>query len=134
MGFFHIYFSLAAIGFFYLLPTDLLFSLWFFFLLTKVEEVGAASIGYEAETMPMYGCKTFIGYQIIGCYLVLAGYMLYSARPHIRRIWRAAVDWRSRDRGADGHDELLSYRTAFWGLAISVLLSAAWLTMLGMSY
>ena len=32
MGFFHIYLSLAAIGFFYLLPTDLLFSLWFFFL------------------------------------------------------------------------------------------------------
>ena len=35
MGFFHIYLSLAAIGFFYLLPTDLLFSLWFFFLVAK---------------------------------------------------------------------------------------------------
>lgn len=134
MGFFHIYLSLAAIGFFYLLPTDLLFSLWFFFLVTKLEEVGAASLGYEAETMPMYGCKTFVGYQIIGCYLVLVGYMLYAARPHIRRIWRVALDWRSYSRLADGHDELLSYRAAFWGLVISVLLSAAWLTMLGMSY
>ncbi len=132
MGFFHIYLSLAAIGFFYLLPTDLLFSLWFFFLVTKLEEVGAASLGYEAETMPMYGCKTFVGYQIIGCYLVLVGYMLYSARPHIRRIWQAAIDWRGRDGG--GQDELLSYRAAFWGLVLSVLLSAAWLTLLGMSY
>ena len=40
--------------------------------------------------MPMYGCKTFVGYQIIGCYLVLVGYMFYSARPHILRIWQAA--------------------------------------------
>ena len=134
MGFFHIYLSLAAIGFFYLLPTDLLFSLWFFFLVTKLEEVGAASLGYEAETMPMYGCKTFIGYQIIGCYLVLVGYMLYSARPHIARIWRAAISLGRTDPAERGDDELIPYRAAFWGLVASVLLSAGWLTMLGMSY
>jgi hypothetical protein len=133
MSYFHVYVSLAAIGFFYLLPTDLLFSLWFFFLVTKLEEVGAGSLGYEAETMPMYGCKTFIGYQIIGCYLVLVATMLYSARPHMRRIWRAAI---SAGRGAPdgGGDELISYRTAFWGLVACVLLSAGWLTLLGMSY
>ena len=45
MTYFHIYFSVAAIGFFYLLPTDLLFSLWFFFLLTKMEEIGAGALG-----------------------------------------------------------------------------------------
>jgi hypothetical protein len=134
MGFFHIYLSLAAIGFFYLLPTDLLFSLWFFFLLTKVEEVGAASLGYEAETMPMYGCKTFVGYQIIGAYIVLVGYMVYSARPHIRRIWRAATSLRRLSAADRGADELIPYRAAFWGLAGSVLLSAGWLTLLGMSY
>lgn len=135
MGFFHIYLSVAAIGFFYLLPTDLLFSLWFFFLLTKVEEVGAASIGYEAETMPMYGCKTFVGYQIIGCYVVLVAYMLYSARPHIKRVWQAAITFRkTKLQDVQSEDELIPYRAAFWGLVISVLLSAGWLTMLGMSY
>ena len=46
--------------------------------------------------MPMYGCKTFIGYQIIGCYLVLAGYMLYTARPHIRRIWASGPELAER--------------------------------------
>jgi len=131
MSYFHIFISLAAVGFFYLLPTDLLFSLWFFFLLTKAEEVGAGSIGYEADTMPMYGCKTFIGYQIIGCYVVLVGYMLYSARPHIARVWRAAIGRGGED---DGRDELLSYRAAFWGLVGSLLLSALWLAALGMSY
>jgi hypothetical protein len=135
MGFFHMYFSFAAIGFFYLLPTDLLFSLWFFFLITKVEEVTAARLGYEAETMPMYGCKLFVGYQIIGCYVVLAGYMFYSARPHLARVWRAATSFHRAPLEATGDEnELLPYRFAFWGLVACILLSAGWLTLLGMAY
>ncbi len=133
MGFFHMYFSFAAIGFFYLLPTDLLFSLWFFFLFTKLEEVGAAGMGYEPEVMPMYGCKLFVGYQIIGCYVVLVGYMIYSARPHLRNVWRAAT--RRRGPGpAEDDNEVLSYRTAFWGLVGSILLAAGWMMLLGMTY
>jgi hypothetical protein len=134
MGHFHIYLSFAAVGFFYLLPTDLLFSLWFFFLFVKMEEVGAARMGYEPETMPMYGCKVFVGYQIIGCYLVLVGYMLYAARPHLKRVWAAATRFRRQSLLPDGDDEVLSYRTAFWGLITCVLLSAGWLWMFGMSY
>ncbi|HLK61349.1 MAG TPA: DUF6785 family protein [Chthonomonadaceae bacterium] len=133
MGYFHIFLSFAAVGFFYLLPTDLLFSLWFFFLLTKVEEVGAGALGYEPEVMPMYGCKLFVGYQIIGCYVVLVGYMLYSARPHLKRVWEAATHWK-RPPDAEERSELLPYRTAFWGLVASVLLAAGWLNLVGMSY
>lgn len=144
MGFFHIYLSFAAVGFFYLLPTDLLFSLWFFFLFGKIQEIGATALGYEPETMPMYGCKTFHGYQIIGCYVVLAGYIFWSARPHLKRVWQAATSTirlptsDSANRGGSPRlqpeDELLSYRSAFWGLVCCVLLSAGWMAALGMSY
>ena len=133
MSFFHIYLSLAAIGFFYLLPTDLLFSLWFFFLFTKVEEVQAAALGYEPDTMPMYGCKTFIGYQIIGCYLVLVASMFWAARPHLKRVWHAAIRFGAPPAN-EGVEEVLSYRTAFWGLLLCLLLAAAWMTLLGMAY
>src|SRR5436305_82370 len=91
MGYFHIFASFAAVGFFYLLPTDLLFSLWFFFMVTKLEEVGATAFGYQPEEMPMYPCKLFVGYQAIGAYLVLVIAMLWAARPHLTRVWRAAV-------------------------------------------
>jgi hypothetical protein len=139
MGYFHIYLSFAAVGFFYLLPTDLLFSLWFFFLFTRFEDVMAAGMGYEPDTMPMYGCKTYQGYQIIGCYLVLVAYMIYTARPHLRRVWQAAMpnfrrpiqNPKSKIQNQD--DELLSYRTAFWGLAGSILLMTLWLQLLGMA-
>lgn len=128
--FFHMFISFAAIGFFYLLPTDLLFSLWFFFLLTRVADVSASSLGHQPQIMPMFGCLAFIGYQIIGCYVVMVGYMAWAARPHIARIWRSA--WTRRVEVHD--DELLSYRTAFWGLITSLLFSAGWLAMMGMSY
>lgn len=138
IGFFHIYLSFAAVGFFYLLATDLLFSLWFFFLLTILADGLAASLGYEPEVMPMYGCKVYVGYQIIGCYMVMVAYMLYAARPHIARILRAATQSRRaaaapllpEERGAS---EVLPYRAAFWGLIAAILLSAGWLRVLGMS-
>jgi hypothetical protein len=141
--YFHVYLSFAAVGFFYLLATDLLFSLWFFFLLTILADGIASSLGYVPETLPMYGCKVYLGYQIIGCYIVLVGYMFYAARPHLARVWRSAMSTTPpypplRKGGVGGgraeNDEVLSYRAAFWGLVLSILLSAGWLTMLGMTY
>ncbi|MBC7526856.1 MAG: hypothetical protein H7308_04840 [Chthonomonadaceae bacterium] len=129
-----IYVSFAAIGFFYLLPTDLLFSLWFFYFINIFQTVTAINLSYEPEVMPMYGVKQFIGYQIIGCYFVLVGYMMYTARPHLKRVWRAAIGGRKGQAMANDGDELLSYRSAFWGLFACLLLSSAWMSLLGMSY
>ncbi len=136
LGFTQMYFSFAAVGFFYLLPTDLLFSLWFFFFLTRAEDLIGAGMGYEPDTMPMYGCKTYQGYQVMGCYVVLVGYMIYSARPHLKRVWKAATAFgMSASIGENsGADEVISYRAAFWGLLSCVLLMAGWMTLLGMSY
>src|SRR5262249_7851522 len=76
------YVSLAAIGFFYLLPVDLLLSFWFFFLLGRFEEVGASALG---AGMQMPGAehadaRAFVGLQSIGAWLALAGYLFYIAR------------------------------------------------------
>ncbi len=134
MLFLHMYFSFAAIGFFYLLPTDLLFSLWFFFLIIRAEDVVTATLGYQPEVMPMYGdIRTFVAYQLIGCYFVLVGYMLWTARPHLAAIWRAAWGRRLPTDISD-HNELIPYQVAFWGLVIGVLGCAGWLTLFGMSF
>ena len=83
--------SFAAIGFFFLLPTDVLFSIWFFFLLSRVEQVMMISFNQPTPGMPIYPLPLFIGYQTIGAYLVLTGYFLWVARPHLRRVWAAAL-------------------------------------------
>ncbi len=138
MLFLHMYVSFAAVGFFYLLPTDLLFSLWFFFALGKAGDVIAASMGYEPEVMPLYGCRLFVGYQIIGCYFVLVGYMIWTARPHLAHVWREATTFRAgpteNRKSRIESQELLSYRTAFWGLFGALLLAAGWMRLLGMGY
>ena len=77
--------SFAAIGFFYLLPTQLLFSLWFFFLLTRLQDVVAAMFGLRISSMPLYPTRLYIGYQVAwgvcrACHFVyLYGITTFSA-------------------------------------------------------
>jgi len=121
--------SFAAIGFFFLLPADVLFSIWFFFLLSRIEQVIMISLNQPMPGMPAYPPPLFVGYQTIGAYLVLTGYFFWVARPHLRRVWAAAL---GREK-ADDADELLPYRVAVWGLLGSILASAGWLCVNGMS-
>ena len=121
--------SFAAIGFFFLLPADVLFSIWFFFLVSRMEQIIMISLNQPMPGMPAYPPPLFIGYQTIGAYLVLTGYFFWVARPHLRRVWAAAI---GREK-ADDADEILPYRVAVWGLLGSILASAAWLCVNGMS-
>jgi len=88
-------------------------------------------VAYNQPTpgMPAYPPALFIGYQTIGAYFVLTGYFFWVARPHLRRVWAAAL---GREK-ADDADELLPYRVAVWGLFGSILGAAAWLWANGMS-
>lgn len=121
--------SFAAVGFFYLLPADVLFSIWFFYLLTLGEQVTANTFNMSMPIMPLYPLPLFVGYQTVGAYLVLVAYLFWSARPHLRRVWAAAIGRAS----IDDSQELIPYRVAVWGLFGSILLSSLWLWSAGMS-
>ena len=121
--------SFAAIGFFFLLPADILFSIWFFFALARLEEVAMIAYNIPTPGMPMFPLKLFLGYQSIGAYFVLVGYLVWIARPHLRRVWASAI---GRER-VDDSAEMLPYRVAVWGLIATVLGSALWLWGMGMS-
>lgn len=121
--------SFAAIGFFYLLPTDILFSVWFFFVLSRLMQVAAISYNMALPEMPQYGIPMLLGYQVVGAYLTLLAYFAWIARPHLRHVW-AVVQGRVP---ADDGNELLPYRVAVWGLLASLLLAVGWLWIAGMS-
>ncbi|MGI8429832.1 MAG: DUF6785 family protein [Solirubrobacteraceae bacterium] len=123
--------SFAAIGFFYLLPTDLLFSLWFFFLFTRVEDYIAVSAGRQPESMPLYPTRLHIGYQMAGAYMVLLISMIYSAWPYLKKVAGAAFFKR---KAVEDQKELLSYPVAFWGMFAGMLGMAGWLAVFGMSF
>ena len=121
--------SLAVIGFMYLLPSDLVFSLWFFFLLSRVQDVIVKAINMDAIGMPMYPTPLYRGYQAMGAYLVLTIYLLRVARPHLQKVWDAVTG----EGKADDAGELFSYRTAFWGFWVCALGAGAFLVFMGLS-
>lgn len=112
---------LTALGF--LIPLDLCFSMWFFFIFRKLLEVGTTAM--PIRLMPGL---PYLTEQTFGAWFVLFGYAMWVGRRHFAEIGRDL--WRGRlAREAEGADPL-SYRAAvtaiFVGLAflIAVCLKA----------
>ena len=124
-----IFLSFAAVGFFYLLPTQLLFSLWFFFLFTRFQDVVAAMFGLRVSGMPLYPTRLYLGYQVAGAYVVLVISFIYMGFPHFKSVFRRAF----RTNEVDDTAELMPYRTAVWGLILSLLLAIGWCYAAGLN-
>ncbi len=125
-----VYLSFAAIGFAYLLPTDLLFSLWFFFLLTRVGDVVCRSMGVEMPGMPSYPTHAYIGFQAAGAYVALAATFLYGGRHVYLKSFKDAIAFR---KSPDDDKELMPHRWSLWGLVAGFIGIMAWCHWAGMS-
>ncbi len=81
-----------AIGIGFLLPVDILFSSWVFYLFWKAQRVIVAAFGYPTGGManPPYPHE-----QSFGAYLGLAVLIIYSARHYLFKGWR----FEGRQRG-----------------------------------
>ena len=98
-----------AIGLGFLLPLDMLFSCWFFFLMWRVVRMLGSMYG-AYDTTPDF---PFMNHQALGAYLLIGLFAVWSGRGHLGGVLRAAV---SRGERQDG--EPMSYRTAVFGLAL----------------
>lgn len=112
-----------VIGLAYLLPLDISFSCWFFFLLTKAEGVLAVALGAGggAASGSAAARAPFANEQATGGFLALALLSAAGALPHLRGAFRRAFPEPGRGAavaggGDDDSDEPLSYRAAFLGL------------------
>lgn len=80
------------VGLGYLVPSDVLFSAWFFYLLSKVALVTGAAIGYRPAGWP------YLQEQSAGAYVGMALVLVWMGRKHIaselrdrRQRWWAAI-------------------------------------------
>lgn len=123
--------SFAAIGFFYFLSSDLLFSLWFFALLVRFTDVIGTHLNLQLDTMPQYPTRLYIGYQVVGAYFVLVLYLLRSGWDQYRPILGRAFG-----RGGplrDGPDEeMIPYRWAVWGVLLGLAGAIFWCIQAGL--
>jgi len=122
--------TFSVVGFAYLLPLDVSFSMWFFLLFFRFQDVVGSWLGYQYDSMPLYPAHYYIGYQAVGAAVAVCISMLWLARPHLKMVWQRV------SRGAHetlDANEVMPYRAAFWGMLISFALIIVWCTLAGMN-
>ncbi len=109
-----------AIGFAFLVPSDVSLSIWTFYVFMCVQIIIAQSIG-----QPMEGGRSgpFLQWQQAGAFLALTAGMLYMARRHLWAVTKSAL---GRSGGADGSSEPIGYRLGFWGLVATMAGLVLW--------
>jgi len=120
------------IGFFYFLKTDIAFSLWFFNVLSffvrgifNILGVASTEVGGAGHAVH----DPFLAYQSMGAILVLFLGGIWTARVHLRSVWRKAF---RGDDSVDDSGEILSYRAALIILIVSSATMVGWLWLAGL--
>ncbi len=122
----------GAIGIAFLLTRELSFSFWFFFLLYKLQLVGATMLGFPSDTLPKdthLGRPTFITNQSVGGWLMIAALLLWAARGHLQTMWHEVLRPTKASAG-----EPFSARFTFVGLILSVGGLGAWCWFAGLNF
>lgn len=114
-----------VIGIGYLLPTDLCFSVWFFFLTWKVQKIIACILGMEVGFDDPY-----IRHQEAGGAIAIVIMLLLTSRSYLKQIWLKIV---GADNTIDDSREPLSYRSAALGAIAGLVILATFMRAIGMS-
>ena len=119
--------NLAWVGFFYLVNLEITFSIWFFYVFSKVEEGVFSILGIAStEQLSVYEFSqpADLTHQATGAVIVLVVFGLWTARVHLSEVVRKLWDPHG---GVDDSEELLRYRTAVWGFIASLIFVGTWL-------
>lgn len=122
--------TFSVLGFAYLLPLDVAFSMWFFPLFFRAQDLIGSFMGYQFDAMPLYPTRFYSGYQSAGAALAVCLSIIWFARPHLKLAWRRIRGLESESLDAN---EIMSYRAAFVGILISFVLLIVWCCLAGMS-
>ncbi|MCC6729771.1 MAG: hypothetical protein IT208_10580 [Chthonomonadales bacterium] len=127
-------FYFFAIGISFLMPRDLSFSLWFFYLIFKLELVTVTALGMQQTFSSGTGFDNSPPYengQAYGAYMAVFAMATWSARGYLRELWLTAFG--RGPRPLDDSGEPMRYRTAILGGGAGVVALAAMCAAIGMS-
>ena len=118
----HTTINFYTIGFAYLANLDVLFSIWFFHFMAMWEVFVFGRLG-----VGRISGGAAVSWQSIGALCALVAWGLWTARKHLRQVLRGAIH-----PSGDDAREILSYRTAACGAALSLIFIVAWFYNAGM--
>ncbi len=121
-----------VIGLSYLLSLDVSFGVWFFAVLAHVQTGIGRMVGWTiGPTQPFSDpAPPDVAHLALGAlyFLVFSGF--WNGRRHLGDVLRKA--WRG-DPEVDDSNELVSYRTAVWGVILGTVLAGCWLMAAGLN-
>ncbi len=119
----------SIVGFSYLLPLEVSFSLWFFFLFFKLQCLIGSMLGFQITKGPgvQHNAYSFSASQEIGACLTFVICTLFIARHHIRSMLVSAF------RKSDDANEAMPTGLTIIGLVVGILLLAFANHLMGMS-
>lgn len=124
--------SFATIGFFFLIQREVVFGLWVFTLLNKLQSSLYSSIGWGAERDPVITVWSYSSHSLVhqgmGAQVVLVLGILWVSREHLGPIFHKALTGAADVRD---DDEIISYRAAVLGLVIGLGTMLLWLVDVG---
>lgn len=118
-----------AIGLGFVVSLDVSFSCWFFYLLTKVQNIMVAMLGWEAGAGAM-SSPPYIGQQGTGAFIGVALSLVFMARKQLRDVLVKAF---RNDPEIDDTNEPMSYRMAVFGLLAGFLLMVIMCVVVGVN-
>ena len=120
-----------TIGFAYFANLQVLFSIWFFFLVHVVEGGIFNRLGYQIErsTDTFSADPPTEAWQCFGALACLVAWRLWVARAHLRDVFVKAL---RPDHPLDDRREVLSYRASVLGGLLCAIYALFWLQRSGM--
>lgn len=125
--------SFPMLGFFFLVNTDILFSLWFLNFLAQIVRGILTVVGIQIPSgLGIYGSPYPI-YQFLGtgAFFLLVISNLLVARHHLRVVISKAF---LNDERVDDNGEVLSYRWAIFLSLAAFLFACWWMTKTGLAW
>ena len=108
-----VYYKPEILGLGYLVPSDVLFSIWFFTLLSWLVRPLAKTVGYSPPGFP------FVTQQAMGAFVVLGLYFTYQARDRLVEVLRKEL---FGAQGLDDREEPFNFRWTLLGAAAGIFL------------
>ncbi len=115
-----------VLGLGFLMPADLIFSCWFFYLFQKAQMVVTSAMAWDANARAPYLIE-----QCGGAFIAIAVFTLWNSRAYLKRVLRRALGLRG---GLDDAGEPMSYRAALAGLILSFAVFQGFSMKAGMSW
>jgi len=125
--------SFPVIGFTFFVNLNVLFSVWFFNIIFRIIRGSFGIMGIASpENVGIYGSagEPIINHFGMGAMVVMVAYSLWLSRAHLKDVWQGATG----KKQVDDSDEVMSYKTAFWGLVFGSLFLTGWLIVSGMEW